>query len=246
MAVYRGGRQQQETNPRGLDRPDLVPEAKTSVPGMGQTQAPRPAPVAPITPQSEILRNQATSDYSNTKLGYNPYMQGMGPQLQAMNFNPYQQAAVNQGQSSAATALANQQAMLQNTGGMGAADRIRAFQDFNKQKIMGTLGGTQKYDAAAGQNQLDVGRYNQERMMDVNRANLGMKNEANRDLAQQVLTRDQNLYQSALNERNLTRQLDAAQKISEAQIKAGQSNSGILDRLLNPTGTSISKGRVFS
>jgi hypothetical protein len=162
-------------------------------------------------PDPSAMASKAASDYRFAGPKFNPYQQAAGPQMQGMNFDPYRQVATNQAQSSAHEGLTR-------AAGLSGADRMKAFSDFNRAKIMGTLQGGQKFDQAQGQNLMDVNRFNASRGFDVNRMNTGALNDAAQVNAKFALNRDKNLYEAALGEKNLQRRLDAAKIIGNAQM----------------------------
>lgn len=194
------------------------------------SNVPGPGPVGPSP--YETTRDDAIAQYKNTDLGYSPYMNQAGPGIQGMDFDPYRQSAMNQADSGANQQYASSQAALQQMGDMSQSDRIQAISKFNQDKISGQLGARGKYDGMESQNQLDVGKYNYSRDLDVQKQNAGAQNEANRDIAQNNLKRQENLWGGGVAERNLQRQLAAAKIIGDNQARGG--SSGPLDFIFGP------------
>ncbi|HYX39934.1 MAG TPA: hypothetical protein VE954_43110 [Oligoflexus sp.] len=205
-AAARAQRDKQILKDRGM-----LPGAQGNMPGTLQID-PVVAGWQPDPAKLNQMLSDAVGGYASAKLGYTPYQTQAGPQMQKMNFNPYQQAARNQAHSQAAGGLAQ-------TTGMSTADRMRSFSDFNRAKITGQLGASSKVGQAQAQNMTDVGRFNAGRAMDVNQANAGAFNQASQFRADAGLRRDQNLYNGAMADRNLGRQLEISQLLAQSQGK---------------------------
>lgn len=190
------------------------------------TSPPRSAAVLPPG-QSGGMFSKAASDYrfAGTAKKFDPYQQAAGPSIQAMNFDPYRNVATNAAQSSA-------QEGLTRAAGLSGADRMKAFSDFNRAKIMGTLQGGQKYDQAQGQNLMDVNRFNASRGLDVAQKNTLADNEAAQFNAKSQLARDQNLYAAALAEKNLDRKLEISKLLGQSQME--DPSLSFFDKLLLP------------
>jgi hypothetical protein len=223
-----------DTASKAIDRNIPVPgakEIKDAAKNMGNagTRTLEEAGPAPI-PQSAILRRNATSQYRGTEFGYNPYLTSQGGSLQGMNYNPYREAAQNQASSQASSDYQSLLSGMQQQGPLSASDRMNAAQNFNRQRIIGQLGGAAKYDQAQSQSQFGADQGNLQRSMNVQAANVGAMNDQSKMLADMNLHRTQNLYGAAKEEANLGRKLDAAGIIGRMQGKSG-GGGGILDGL---------------
>lgn len=183
--------------------------------------------------QWQQMHLEATNAYKGKDLGYNPYQTQAGPRMQGMNYDPYRQAAVNQASSQAGNQAVSQQAQLQQAGGLRGADRMKAFSDFNRSKIQGTLGANQQYNGLQSQNTMDVDRFNSERDFAANARNIAAGNDSRQFGAMANNRRDFNLYQDGLQQKNLGRQLEAAQIIGNAQMGSKYS-PGFFEKLLDP------------
>ncbi len=180
----------------------------------------------------ETMRDDAIGQYKSADLGYSPYMTHGGGTISGMDFDPYRQSAMNQADAGANQNYSSMQSQLQQMGDLSQADRIQAINKFNQDKIAGQLGARGKYDGLQSQNQFDVGKFNNSRGLDVQKQNIGAQNEANRDIAQNNLRRDENLWTGGVSERNLQRQLAAAKIIGDNQARGG--SSGPLDFIFKP------------
>jgi hypothetical protein len=209
-------------------------------------KAPKANPAAsdPALDQKNIwqgMRDSATKDYRSASTGYNPYMTNAGPELSAMNYNPYRSAGMNQAASQAGSQYQSLMSNLQNSGGVTASDRMNAMQNFNRQKITGQLGAGAGFDQKQAGANFDAGSFNAGRAFDVNRANAGAANDAAQFGAQQQQRRYENLYNSGIADRNLGRQLDASQIIANQQMRGGK--PGIFDGLFRPIDNAINAWR---
>lgn len=203
-----------------------------------------PAASNPELDQKNIwqgMRDSAVKDYRSAPTGYNPYMTNAGPELSAMNYNPYRQAASNQAASAAGSQYQSLMSNLQNSGGVTASDRMNAMQNFNRQKITGQLAAGAGFDQKQSGANFDAGNFNAGRAFDVSRANAGAANDAAQFGAQQQQHRYENLYNSGIADRNLGRQLDASGMIAAQQMKAGK--PGLFDGLFRPIDNTINAWR---
>lgn len=208
--------------------------------GHGRKKNPADGAVDPALEQRNIwqgMRDQAISDYKGANLGYSPYLQNQGPELQAMNYNPYRTAATNQAASQAQSQYQGLLSNLQTSGGVSASDRMGAMQNFNRQKIMGQLGAGATYDKAQSGANLDAGMFNQNRAFGVAQANVGAQNAASKFNAGMNQQRTENLYQGAIDDRNLGRQLEASNIIAQQQLKPGP--KGLMDNLYGRVGNVV-------
>jgi len=187
------------------------------------------------------MRDSAVKDYRSAPTGYNPYMTNAGPELSAMNYNPYRQAASNQAASAAGSQYQSLMSNLQNSGGVTASDRMNAMQNFNRQKITGQLGAGAGFDQKQAGANFDAGNFNASRAFDVSRANASAANDAAQFGAQQQQHRYENLYNSGIADRNLGRQLDASGMIAAQQMKAG--TPGLFDGVFRPIDNGINMWR---
>lgn len=210
-----------QAHPVGPDTPLIGPQAQ----GVGGYTG-RPGDVVVNKKFDPGLSSQTMFDRANAfakgqNVGYDPYMTQNGPEFQTMDYDPYQNAAVNASDAGASQQYVNQQAQLSQTGGMTTADRIRSINDFNRQKILGRLGAGDKFGQAASQNKFDVGKMNMNRGQNVEMANVGTRNQASSDLLNSRLRQSTNLYKAGLDERDLQRQLAASKIISDSQADDG-------------------------
>lgn len=212
-----------------LRKKGLMPGQPGSMPGTLQIDPVAAGWELPDGPSPDSLRDTATIGYKSQKLGYNPYTTQMGSEQQGMNYNPYKQAAQNQASSQAQSDYGRLLSGLQTSGGVSASDRMSAMTSFNRQKILGQLGGASKFDQAQSQSNLGADQMNAQRGLDVSRINTGAANEASRYGAQAELRRNENLYGGAVGERDLRRRLDASKAIGKAQGDARGSMDWIMD-----------------
>lgn len=184
----------------------------------------------PGIPQSAIMQRDATLGYKNANFAYNPYLTSQGGMQQGMNYNPYRNAAMNQASSQASSDYQSLLSGMQQQGSLSGSDRMSAAQNFNRQRIIGQLGGAAKYDQAQAQSQLGADQANLQRSMNVQAANAGAMNDQSKMMADMNQRRVENLYGAAKEEANLGRKLDVAGIIGRAQGGSGGSG-GILNSI---------------
>jgi hypothetical protein len=216
------------------------PFGPRSIPLPGTPQPPKPAgPAEPSAPAFtyEDYYNAANKDYLDANLSFNPYQTSQGGNLEAQNYDPYGMALQNTAASQAGQARQNAYSQLQQSGKVGAADRMSLANKFNEAKIQGTLGAFAQQRNTMGQAGQNVDQYNLSRGLDVSRLNSGALTQAARAAALANATRKEQIFGSDFEKAMLDRQLATARELAAADAKnAAKKDRTTGEMILDPTG----------